>query len=316
MRRVAYLAPLVVVAALAVEAGWSAEPGAFRAQSMTQIAGESFNARSMELPDELLRGAIDIHVHAGPHLKSSPRRVDPLQAAQQAKAAGMRGLVYMDVMENSSGTAWLVSRAVPDIQVFGGIILNTVYGGMNPRAVHTALYYGAGAKFVSFGAHSTYYLASQEGRMVDGKPVLFKDLYPKFAAQELARAIRIPLEDPVPADLDEILQLVAEHPDVYLNTGHVSAAGGAAIDRIGASLWHPHEPGASGARRPQCDDDGPTEAGRRRRRVVGSDLRGLWRLSGRGSSHALLSRERVHQRTADLDAWRTRESGRSWAADP
>jgi hypothetical protein len=59
--------------------------------------------------------------------------------------------------------------------------------------------------------------------MVDGEPVLLQDLYPKFAEQELARAIRIALEDPVPADLDEILQLLGEHPDVYVNTGHVSA---------------------------------------------------------------------------------------------
>jgi hypothetical protein len=232
MRRIVSFALLVVaaavvVAALGAEAGWSADLAGTQASSgsvsKTQGAGESFYARSMELPDELLRGAIDIHVHAGPHLKSSPRRVDPLQAAQEAKAAGMRGLVYLDVLENSCGTAWMVSRAVGGIEVFGGIILNTVYGGMNPRAVRTALYYGAGAKFVSFGAHSTYYLASQEGRMVNGKPVPFKDLYPKFAAEELARAIRIPLKDPVPAELDEILKLIAEHPDVFLNTGHVSA---------------------------------------------------------------------------------------------
>jgi hypothetical protein len=228
MKRVAYIVPLVVAVAfavaLAVDAGCSAEPDDSQAQGTTQIAAESFDNRSMELPNELLRGAIDVHVHAGPHLKSSPRSVDPMQAARQAKAAGMRGLVYMDVLENSSGTAWLVSRTVPGIQVFGGIILNTAYGGMNPRAVRNALYYGAGAKYVHFGAHSTYYLASREGKMVDGKPVFFRDLYPKFAAQELARATRIPLEDPVPAELDEILQLVADHPEVFLNTGHVSGA--------------------------------------------------------------------------------------------
>jgi hypothetical protein len=217
----------LVVAALVVDARSPAERGAAQAPAQptgrADIDGESFYARSMELPDALLRGAIDVHVHAGPHLKSSPRRVDPLQAAQEAKAAGMRGLVLMDVLENSSGTAWLVNRAVPGIKVFGGIILNTVYGGMNPRAVRTALFYGDGARFVSFGAHSTYYLASREGRLVNGKPVPFKDLYPKFAAEELARATRIELDDPVPPELDEILRLVAEHPDVYLNTGHVSA---------------------------------------------------------------------------------------------
>lgn len=184
--------------------------------------GETFHERSMELPQELLRGAIDIHVHAGPHLKSSPRRVDPFQVAEEAKAVGMRAIVYMDVFQNSAGTAWMVSRVVPGIDVFGGIILNTIYGGMNPRAVKTAIHYGGGAKFVSFGAHSTYFMASREARLVDGKPVPFKELYPKFAEQELSRAIRIPLEDSISPELEEILHLIADNPYIFLNTGHVS----------------------------------------------------------------------------------------------
>jgi hypothetical protein len=184
--------------------------------------GETFHNRSMDLPDELLNGAIDIHVHAGPHLKSSPRRVDPFQAAEEAKAAGMRAIVYMDVFENSAGTAWLVKRMVPGIDVFGGIILNTSYGGLNPRAVKTAIHYGDGAKFVSFGAHSTYFSASREARLVDGKPILLKDLYPEFAKEELSRAIRIPLKDPISPELEEILQLIAGNPHIFLNTGHVS----------------------------------------------------------------------------------------------
>ena len=112
--------------------------------------------RSLELSTALLKGAIDIHIHPGPHLFSSPRRVDPFEAATQAREAGMRALVFLDVFEMSNGTAWLVNRAVPDFNVYGGLILNTIYGGMNPRAVKTALYYGDGAKYISFGAHSTY----------------------------------------------------------------------------------------------------------------------------------------------------------------
>jgi hypothetical protein len=185
---------------------------------------ETFYDRSMDLPDELLRGTIDLHIHAGPHLKSSPRRVDPFEAAEQAREAGMRAIVLMDVMENSAGTAWMVRRKVPGIDVFGGLILSTNHGGMNPRAVRTAMHYGTGAKFVSFGAHSTRFMAGREGRLVDGEPVPFKDLHPKFAEQEYGRAIHIPLEDPVPPALEEILAVVAEHPDVYLNTGHVSGA--------------------------------------------------------------------------------------------
>lgn len=186
------------------------------------LAGEVFHARSMDLPDELLNGAVDIHVHVGPHLKSSPRRVDPFQAAEQARAAGMKAIVYMDVLNQSAGTAWMVSRVVSGIQVFGGIILNTCYGGLNPRAVKTAIHYGDGAKFVQFGSHSTHFMASREARLQNGRPTPLKDLYPTFAKEELSRAISIPLEDPIPLELAEILQLIADNPHIYMNTGHVS----------------------------------------------------------------------------------------------
>jgi len=179
--------------------------------------------RSMELSQELLKGAIDIHVHAGPHIFSSPRRVDPFQAAFQARDAGMRAIVYMDVFEMSNGTAWLVNRVVPDFQTYGGLILNTVYGGMNPRAVKTAISYGDGAKYVSFGAHSTYYQAAREGRLVDGKFIPLSELYPKFKEEELDRCIRIPLDEAPGSELDEILRLIAANPQIYMITGHVSA---------------------------------------------------------------------------------------------
>jgi hypothetical protein len=176
---------------------------------------------SMDLPNELIRGAIDIHVHAGPHLISSPRRVDPFEAAEQAREAGMRAIVYMDVFSDSCGTAWLVKRRIPGIEVFGGIILNSCYGGINPRAVRTALHYGGGAKFVQFGTHSTHFMTSREAKNIDGTLVPIKDLYPEFARTELSRSIQIPL-DFISPELDEILTLVAQYPGVYLNTGHVS----------------------------------------------------------------------------------------------
>jgi hypothetical protein len=183
---------------------------------------ETFYDRSLELPNELLKGAILSHVHAGPVLKSNPSYPDPFQVAEEARESEIRAVVYYDVFGISSGTAFLVKRRVEGIGVFGGIILSSCQGGLNPRAVKTALYYGDGAKFVSFGAHCTYFLASRESRYIDGKLIPFKDLYPKFAEEELSRAIRIPLDDPVPPEIDEILQLVADHPHVYLNTGHVS----------------------------------------------------------------------------------------------
>jgi hypothetical protein len=177
--------------------------------------------RSMELTEELLKGAIDIHVHAGPHIFSSPRRVDPFQAAVNARDAGMQAIVYMDVFEMSNGTSWLVNKAIADFKTYGGLILNTVYGGMNSRAVKTSLFYGDGAKFISFGAHSTYYQASREGRVIEGEFRPLSELFPEFN-KELDLCIRIPINEEPGQELDEILKLISKNPHVYMITGHVS----------------------------------------------------------------------------------------------
>ena len=85
------------------------------------------NARSA------LAGAIDIHVHTEPD--SRPRSVDGIEAAQQAKAHGMRALVLKNHYEYTSGLAYIVGKQVPGIEVFGGVDLNLTVGGMNPAAV-------------------------------------------------------------------------------------------------------------------------------------------------------------------------------------
>lgn len=67
----------------------------------------------------MLGGTFHIHVHAGPHLKPRPRGVDPLQATEQARHAGMRAVVFKEESEMSDGTAWLVNRHVPGCTVYG-----------------------------------------------------------------------------------------------------------------------------------------------------------------------------------------------------
>ncbi|WEK50854.1 MAG: DUF6282 family protein [Candidatus Kaistia colombiensis] len=183
---------------------------------------EPFYNRTMELPEELLVGAIDSHVHAGPVLRSNPGHFDPIQVAEMARAAGMRTILYYDVFGWASGTAWMVNRYMKDFRTFGGYLMNSAHGGMNPRAVRTALNLGDGCRMISFGSHCTYHSATTESTLIDGKLVPFKDAIPGFAEKELSRAIRIPLEGPIPDELHQILEMVAERPEVYLNTGHVS----------------------------------------------------------------------------------------------
>lgn len=178
--------------------------------------------RTFELSKELLKGSIDIHVHAVPHLRSSPRRVDPFQASTQARDAGMQAIVLMDVIEMTNGISWLVNRLIPDFKTYGGLIMNTVYGGMNPRTVKNSIKYGEGAKFISFGAHSTYFQASKEGRVINGKFKSLKDEYPKFIEEELSKCIKIPINEEPGSELKEILELIGDNQQIYMNTGHVS----------------------------------------------------------------------------------------------
>jgi ABC-type molybdate transport system substrate-binding protein len=85
------------------------------------------------IASSVLTGAIDIHVHTEPD--SRPRSVDGIEAAQQAKARGMRAIVLKNHYEYTSGLAYIVGKQVPGIQVFGGVDLNLTVGGMNPAAV-------------------------------------------------------------------------------------------------------------------------------------------------------------------------------------
>ena len=72
---------------------------------------------------EMLRGAIDSHVHCCPHING--RTVSVFEAVRAAAEAGLRGVGLMDVFANSSGLAALAMRELDDlgVEVFGGIIL-------------------------------------------------------------------------------------------------------------------------------------------------------------------------------------------------
>lgn len=159
---------------------------------------------------DLLAGAIDGHVHACPHLNA--RRLDALEAADRAEAAGMAGLGLMDNFSNSAVLAALISHARPDMQldVFGGLIMEPPAGGISVEAVKVALGSGygpgQGARFISLPTHHTAHVARAEGR----------------SQAHSDACLAIPLKGSLPDPLPEILDLVAQ-ANIVLNTGHLSA---------------------------------------------------------------------------------------------
>ena len=156
-----------------------------------------------------LAGAIDIHVHAEPD--SRPRSVDGIEAAQQAKARGMRAIVLKNHYEFTSGLAYIVGKQVPGIQVFGGVDLNLTVGGMNPAAVeYMAATTGGRGKLVWM---STFDAENQVKFSKENRPFV-----------SVAKNGQL-----LPATKD-VITAIAKH-NLVLATGHVSPEEGLLLVR-------------------------------------------------------------------------------------
>ena len=87
-----------------------------------------------EAQEAELAGMIDLHVHVAPDSRG-PRSVNGFEAAQMARRHGIRALLIKNHYTETASQAYLVSQIVPDIGVYGGIVLNRSVGGINPVAV-------------------------------------------------------------------------------------------------------------------------------------------------------------------------------------
>jgi hypothetical protein len=92
-------------------------------------------------PYELLRGAVDLHIHAGPDL--FPRELDESEVIAQAIEIGMKALVFKSHFTTNADRMYLLRKKFDEIAIFGSIVLNKSVGGVNPEAVFAALKLGA-----------------------------------------------------------------------------------------------------------------------------------------------------------------------------
>ena len=86
-------------------------------------------------------GLIDMHIHTAPDIR--PRSLDDVDAAGEAAAAGLRAIVLKSHVTLTADRATIAQKAVPGVQVLGGLALNDPIGGLNPAAVEVALRLGA-----------------------------------------------------------------------------------------------------------------------------------------------------------------------------
>ena len=164
---------------------------------------------------ELLRGAIDLHTHSAPSLFD--RLVDDVELAEQARAAGMRAVLYKAHEQDTTGRAALVRRVVPGIRAFGGIVVNHVVGGLNPVAVDASIKLGARMVWMptmSAQHHIAFFGGSHFGARMKGKT---------SAAGASQGLTVLDGTGRVRPEVQEILQLIAA-AGICLSTGHLSLA--------------------------------------------------------------------------------------------
>ncbi len=157
--------------------------------------------------DKLLEGSIDTHVHHGPD-SFMPRRVDALEAAQQAQQAGMRAIVLKNHHYPTAPLAITVGQLVPEVRVFGSICLDFEIGGLNFHALESSAKLGAKIVWMPTfsSANSRAKIGKLSGATLEGEG--FSILNGKG---EL-----------VP-ELGKILKLIKEY-DMVLASGHLSPA--------------------------------------------------------------------------------------------
>ena len=185
-----------------------------------------------ELARSLLRGAVDLHIHTAPDI--FPRSVDAIEAADEAKAAGMAAIAVKSHSTDTSARAETASRRT-GFPVVGGVALNYPVGGLNPHAVQESARQGGRIVWLPTLA-ARHFLAH-----ADNVPVL-RDKSPLDS-----EGIVVTTEDGgLEPEVEEVLQLVRQH-DMVLCSGHVSPAEALAVFRrareIGIArlvVTHPH----------------------------------------------------------------------------
>ena len=161
-----------------------------------------------------LTGLIDMHIHSSPDIQ--PRYANDIEIAEQAKRAGMSGVLIKSHVTLTADRATIAEEVVGGIRVFGGLVLNEWVGGLNPAAVEAAI--GMGAREIWMPTHSAAHVMRQKG---------------------LAGGISIINEDSkLRPEVFEILDLTRDE-GIILATGHISPGESSVLVKVSKQRRHP-----------------------------------------------------------------------------
>jgi Family of unknown function (DUF6282) len=166
--------------------------------------------------DDIMHGAVDMHVHFAPDMPPAAdlrvaRRLDGLGTARQARDAGMRAIVLKSHHWPTGALARTIQPLVPEVALFGTVVLNYSIGGLNPFAVEVAA--KIGCKFVFPPTwNSAYHVATHAADPASLTPVGLRGRGGISIVDERGRLL---------SEMHEILDIVKAN-DMVIATGHIS----------------------------------------------------------------------------------------------
>lgn len=161
--------------------------------------------------DALMQGAIDLACHSGPAITNL--KLTHAEAAQEAAAAGMRAIAFINDYYPTTPVAQILDKTVfaeLPIKLLSGVVLNNYVGGLNPYAVEHELMLGGQIIWMptlSAGNHirQSFRIAPTALQATMRAPVALSVL---DAKGKISVAVH------------EALELIAEH-DAVLAAGHL-----------------------------------------------------------------------------------------------
>jgi hypothetical protein len=158
-----------------------------------------------------------MHLHPGPDAFKC--RVDALEAANQAKQAGMKAIVLKNHYYPTAPLAMMINQLVPDFTTIGSLCLDQEMGGLNADAVEYAGKTGARVVWMP-----TFSSANSRSKM---------------------RALGLPLqgegfsildaEGKLVPEITPILKIIKQY-DMVLASGHISPAETFALEKEARKL--------------------------------------------------------------------------------
>lgn len=160
---------------------------------------------------DILKGIVDIHVHAGPSVAN--RAVDAADMLKEAVVAGYRGFLVKDhYFPTCMGTKMVQEHCdAQGVEIFSSMAINNAIGLFNPLAVDAAI--NMGAKIIYFPTVSSKnHIDHHKGTFVGAGKMTVPET-PVVYVDENGEM------DPMAI---ECLKVIAKH-DVCLGTGHGTA---------------------------------------------------------------------------------------------